>query len=210
MQLDPNKQVFKSDEFSVDPVQWLQEHASAEMDTVLLHTDFGVLWGKVKDKQLTLSLVQGEEVVLFQGDQVIHPENISPEYQSALLARLDALGKTCQQARLFGPGGEWFIWRTPGGFAARLIADGPNDPPDSLPDHQWLWGTLGEKGKPVREFTLLVDGKQGMRHAPPIKELGKNQRVKLTLRHYIEYDAEGQAFITGSRLTGLQKVEEAK
>ena len=174
-----SSQDFNSEEFRADPTKWLQEHARPGMDVLLAHSDAGVIWGKVKDGQLILA-------------GSVHPE-----------VKVDLLGKTLQQVRLFGPTGEWFIWRTAEGFKARLIADSADTPADCLEDRQWLWGTRGDKGKETGDFTLLVEGRQGMRHAPPITGLGKQDRVALTLRHYIEYDPEGQAHIAGGRLTGL-------
>ena len=173
-------------EFMADPGAWLAAQAKQPgMDIVLAQADDGVIWGKVDGGQLKLA-----------GNA--HPE-VKVEFRAV----------TLQQARLFGPAGELYVWRTADGFAARMIADGNNPSDDDcLEDRQWLWGTLGDKGKAQGGFTLLVEGRQGLRHAPPITGLGQEQRVMLTARHYLDYDDEGQAYIAGSRLTGLVKVEE--
>jgi len=163
---------------------WIVQQAQPDMALLLAHADDGVIWGKVVDQNLALAGDAFSEVRV-----ALHP-------------------KTLQQLRLFGPVGELLIWQTAEGFAGRLIADGKESPSASFEDHQWLWGTRNrDKDDPKGIFTLLVDGKQGLRHAPPITGLG-DDRVMLTLRHYVDYDAEGQAHIIASRLTGLQKAKE--
>ena len=62
-------------------------------------------------------------------------------------------------------------------------------------------------GKSVREtregFTLLEEGSQGFLHAPPIREKFKFP-VTLQVRHYIDYDSDGQAYIPYSRPMSLK------
>ena len=180
------------------PKQWLEQNARRDMAYVLAHTDEGVLWGRIENGQLH-----------WAGDAF--PE-LSLTFQLA----------TLQQVRLFGPAGEVFIWRTPTGqFQARRLEDGATAPTqaDTFEDQQWLWGTLGEKGQENKElgFTLLVEGKQGLRHAPPITGLRAKERVMLTVRHYIETDLKtdnngeitgtGLACIIDSRLLDVRRAE---
>lgn len=178
--------VVLSPEFDADLATWFVKQAKDGMRFFLAHADDGVIWGRVEGERLT-----------FAGDS--HPE--TPETKVKLRK------ETLQRARLFGPSGELYVWRVDSGFRGRLIADGESVSDDCIPDCYWLWGTLGDKGREADGFTLLVEGKQGLRHAPPITGLSKEQRAMLTVRHYVEYDAHDQAYIVGSRLTGLTKVE---
>ena len=60
-------------------------------------------------------------------------------------------------------------------------------------------------GDPISEagFALLREGARGLRHAPPvIPQAG--QRPKLVVKHYVDYDTEGQAYIALSRLVRLE------
>ncbi len=169
--------------FKADPIAWLVKQAKSDMDILLAHADDGVIWGKVKGNTLLLA---GSEF---------------PEIDVKLREQ------TLQQARLFGPGGELLIWRVDDNFEARLIADGDNPPGSIEEECQWLWGAKDTR-KEGEIFTLLREGKQGLLHAPPLAGLKNNQGIALKVRHYIENDDKGQAYIALSRLTGLKPVEE--
>jgi CRISPR-associated protein (TIGR03984 family) len=177
-----------------DPIQWLVGQAKTDMTLLLAHTDEGVVWGKVDNGQLRLA-----------GDAF---SEVQVKLQTA----------TLQQARLFGPAGEVFVWReSETRFRARRIVDGITPPADTLEDHQWLWGTpvggtdadghfalLQKDG-----FMLLRDGRQGLLHAPPVGhlELKPDDRVLLTIRHYLAVHQDtGLAYIADSRLMDLRRV----
>ncbi len=165
--------------------KWLQTKAGEHgLSYLLAYADDGVIWGRLADTgQLQLS---GEAF-----------GEVSVELRPS----------TLQQARLFGPIGELFLWRMDEGFSCRLITDGEAKPKNALEDTYWLWGTRGRLGG---EFTLMEEGKQGLFHAPPLKDAAR-RRGGLKVRHYVEYDPEtGQAYISHSRLVDLQIVEEAK
>ena len=165
--------------------KWLQTKAGEHgLIYLLAYADDGVIWGRLAGTgQLQLS---GEAF-----------GEVSVELRPS----------TLQQARLFGPIGELFLWRTDKGFSYRLIADGETKPQDALEDVYWLWGT---DGQPSGEFTLMEEGKQGLFHAPPRKDVA-GKRGGLKVRHYIKYDPEtGQAYISHSRLVDLEILEEAK
>jgi len=68
----------------------------------------------------------------------------------------------------------------------------------------WLWGTglLSGDG-----FSLLNEGEQGLRHAPPFEGVKETQRLGLKVRHYIDENANGWQRISASRLVGLEIVE---
>ncbi|MCI0626821.1 MAG: CRISPR-associated protein Csx19 [Acidobacteria bacterium] len=179
MMKDLAKPVAGLETFAADPGAWLVAQARKGLRFLLAHAVDGVIWGQVTNGRLALA-----------GD-------VFKEIETPLNA------ETLQQARLFGPAGELFLWQTPAGITARLIEDGEATPVNSIADHQWLWGTVGDRGREEQGFSLLFDGRQGLLHAPPITGLGKNDRVVLTLRHYVDYAPDGQAYIAGSRLTGL-------
>lgn len=169
--------------FHNDPAAWFASQAQPNVTFFLAHADDGVIWGEVRDGELVLAAEAFHEIKHIQ-----------------VLLR----AATLQQARLFGPAGELRVWRTSNGFTACLIQDGDTPLEQIIPECQWLWGDKSE-GE-ANGFTLLREGQQGMLHAPPITGLGANQRVALQVKHFIEFDDDGQARIRLSRLAGLKKV----
>jgi CRISPR-associated protein (TIGR03984 family) len=113
---------------------------------------------------------------------------------------------TLQQARLVGPAAELLLWRTEGGWQARLVTDDVGDEVECFDEWQILWGTRCEGSRDG--FTLVADGAQGLRHAPPVRvdvrlfDPGENRRpLRLQVRHYLETDTEsGLLRVTLSRL----------
>jgi len=122
----------------------------------------------------------------------------------SIAVKLDA--QTLQQVRVFGPSGELLVWRAADGFAARLIADGPQPLPEdqALPDMPYLLWGLGSVIETHDGFSLVRD-KQGQRHAAPVEvtSLHNTNRLVLVVRHYLDYDAEDQAYVSLSRLVSL-------
>jgi CRISPR-associated protein (TIGR03984 family) len=172
--------------FSQDPRAWLAQRMSDEMLWLLAHADDGVIWGKRQD----------DGTLLLSSDVYSDPD----DYPSVAVP-LRAV--TLQQARVFGKTGELLIWRTEKGFAGRMLADAQMTL-EALPDEQHL---LWHQGNPVNidqqtGFALLQEGQQGQRHAPPVIPKGR-QRPALTVRHYVDYDGEGQAYVALSRLVDL-------
>jgi len=171
--------------FSPDLPTWLVAHAPPEAPYLLAHATDGVIWGRVDGGRLIRA---GEA---FPGE---------PAIDVALRS------ETLQTARLFGPEGELYVWRVGSRFGYRLLVDEVGGPETAVfADQQRLWGTRGERGRENRAagFTLLVDGRQGLRHAPPVVGLMPDQRVALRLQHYVAYDAVGQAYVSESRLVDL-------
>jgi CRISPR-associated protein (TIGR03984 family) len=173
--------------FSADPRAWLVGQMNEDRPWLLAHADDGVIWGQ-----------RQEDGTLLLSSDVFDDAS---EYPSVAV-ELRAL--TLQQARVFGPGGEILIWRTDEGFAARLLVDGQPDL-ETLPDERHLLWHLGNPVKvdPEAGFALLQEGQQGQRHAPPVIPKGR-RRPALVVRHYVDYDEQGQAFIALSRLVGLE------
>jgi CRISPR-associated protein (TIGR03984 family) len=170
--------------FSKDPLKWMAEQADAlKLDYLLLHCMDGITWGRREGKGFVL------------GHQVFPHDLDTPTIQA----------DTILQARIFGRPGEIFIWRTRLTFAQRRILDPEQPANEWCEDCYWLWGTgqISDKG-----FTLMNEGQQGFRHAPPKPGIKSNQRLGLRVRHYLEEDKEdGWLRIRTSRLVDLEIVE---
>jgi CRISPR-associated protein (TIGR03984 family) len=171
----------KEETFAQDPKDWLQAKASEHGLTCLLaYADDGVIWGCLTaNGELALSGSAFDEV------------------------SVELRASTLQQARLFSTDGELFLWRVDGNFSYRLIADGSKKPKNTLEDIYWLWGTGDQTNG---EFTLMKQGRQGLFHAPPLKD-ATDKRGGLKVRHYVEFDEKtGQAYISHSRLVDVMEV----
>ncbi|GAB4533433.1 MAG: CRISPR-associated protein Csx19 [Anaerolineae bacterium] len=166
---------------------WLARQMSEQMPWLLAHADDGVIWGKRQpDGRLVLSSDVFDD----------------PARYPSVAVKLQA--KTLQEARIFGTAGEVRLWRTAEGFEARRLTD-EGVGLEALSDEEHL---LWHQGNPVavrqeEGFALLQEGAQGQRHAPPVIPQG-GQRPKLVMRHYVDYDPEGQAYIALSRLVGVE------
>jgi len=184
MNSDLCKPVTVDETFATDPRAWLARCMSADMPWLLAHADDGIIWGKLQDDgSLKLS-----------SDVYSDPQ----EYPAlAVPLRLETL----QQARLFGPAGELFLWRSDSGFVARTISDGVLVPDDAFQETHLLWGN--RELDPQDGFTILVEGQMGLTHAPPVAGLPASVRVALTVRHYVDYDDQDQAYVCLSRLVNL-------
>lgn len=179
---------------NVDLKAWIEEKAKElekqakdnKFNYLLAHADDGIIWGK------------------FQNGGLITADSIFPQFPKLHPA-------TLQQCRIFGNKSEVMIWKTDGGFKARLIQDDHLEKDDYISESQILWGTHGEKHQ--EDFTLLWDGSQGLKHAVPftdieLEENGKlKNKVRLIVHHYIDYDDSGVARIYLSRLVDLTNKE---
>ncbi|MEA5515829.1 CRISPR-associated protein Csx19 [Nodularia sp. UHCC 0506] len=177
---------------SFDLKKWLEEQAKEnQLNYLLAHADDGVIWGKFQDGELITTT---------------KPVKLFPECDFPLLRE-----KTLQQCRIFGDKSEVMIWKIEGGFKARLIQDKNLENDDYITENQILWGTHGKHHE--NGFTLLWDGSQGLKHAVPFTdiELGKKgelkNKVRLIVRHYIDFDDSGVARIYLSRLVDLTNKE---
>lgn len=176
------------DDFETTPRKWLEEQASALGAKYFLgYAEDGALWGRFDGGSLKLA-----------GD-------VFDELRVALDAN------TLQQARVFGERAELFLWRAADGWHARVIQDEPGEQ-DYIPRKYWLWGTphAGGNGNIMSQdgFTLFVEGAQGMRHAPPRADFKVNHHAALQVKHYVAYDAEGQAYVAMSRLVDVIRISE--
>lgn len=170
-----------------DPIRWLQEQAQTEM-ILLAHATDGIIWGCIRadtSGQLT----------------IVYPSN-SVHQQAALRA------ETLCMARLFNQDQEIFLWSVhEGKWRARILHDGIGSACEYFDEPQILWGTDVEAAG--EGFSRLVEGQEGMHHAPPLEIMpqawrGKH-RVRLHVRHYLEQDDVGWQRIAFSRLTSLEE-----
>lgn len=171
--------------FADDLAAWFQRQPSVGSSAwFLAHADDGVIWGQIRDERLVVS------------------HDAFPTVSPSLRAI------TLQQARLFGQEAEVRLWREDDSFRACRIQDHAGEEAQALDEEHLLWGTQAED---VRDgFTLVADGRQGLRHAVPLvipatafTPKSRRHPLRLGLRHYLTCDADGQAHITLSRLVSL-------
>lgn len=163
--------------------------------------DDGVVWGKVN--------TNGE---LVTSDSLNDPR--FPTFREV----------TLQECRLFSEQGELHIWRNGnGGFKGSLFIQSENSEIESIEEKQVLWGTRTESGDD--EFTIVADGSEGLRHAFPRKVIDERFKVKddkgkvlknekgedirkrplrLCVKHYLDYDEDGCAYTSLSRLVNVE------
>ena len=174
----------KTTEITVDtsfrdaPANWLLKQAHQYgLRYLLAHADDGVIWGRIDGN----TLVTSHEIALY-----------SPELRAV----------TLQQCRLFGVTGELLLWRDAEHWRGRYAND--EIAADYIDEDQILWGSAAET--PVKGFTRVTEGAQGMRHAVPVvvtSEQLEARQLRLRVRHYIDYNDDGEARIVLSRLVQL-------
>jgi CRISPR-associated protein (TIGR03984 family) len=173
------------EELDEDLAPWLEAQAREHgLTTLLVYADDGVIWGLIRnDKLITARDVFGEKM------------SPSPPLRM----------ETLQQARLFGPAAEVLLWRAQGGWRARLVQDGAGGAGTYYDEIQILWGNQREDARDG--FTLVNDGRQGLRHAPPVNAprdafADDHHPLRLRVRHYLATDPEtGLLRVALSRLT---------
>lgn len=172
---------FSPENVGNDAVGWLTAQARAGM-ILLAHADDGVIWGRR------------------QADGLVFPAPTL--FQQAQLRNL-----TLQKARLFDADQELFLWRTgEGRWRARRITDGQGEPVRFYDEPQVLWGSRVEATQ--GGFSLVTEGAQGLRHAPPIAlrvEDWKRNRLYLGVRHYLTTGEDGALRVMMSRLIYLRR-----
>jgi CRISPR-associated protein (TIGR03984 family) len=161
-----------------DPLTELETQvATGKYKYLLAHADDGVIWGTVDGKSLKLSSKE------FPG--------ISPEL------RLETLW----EMRLFSETAEWHLWQTENGWLACIVMDGEGEIGGSFDERYIVWGTDTE-GTPQNGFYPVHEADLGIVHAPPIK-MNERHTLTLSVRHYIDHDDAGAAYIKISRLMNL-------
>lgn len=177
----------QTDGLASDPVGWFAGQSDNYRGALFLaHADDGVIWGRLQDGRLVTS------------SQLFKNFVVSPPLRTV----------TLQQACLFNEVEEVRVWRMEGGFQACRLTDINDESAASFDEAHILWGTRAEDRE--NDFTLLADGRQGLRHAVPLNIPassfdGKSQYrpLRLLLRHYLANDSDGCARVCLSRLLGL-------
>ncbi len=177
-----------TDTVSANLKDWLETQAQQhQLIYLLAHADDGVIWGHFHQGHLRTS------------NRVLRE---SPPLHI----------ETLQQCRIFGQEGEILLWKADGSWKAGLIT---NADTEIIEEKQLLLGTRG-KIHASEGFTVLWDGAQGLKHAVPFTqiELQASQKLAqplhLVVHHYIEYDKDGLARVTLSRLVNFTTDSTAK
>jgi CRISPR-associated protein (TIGR03984 family) len=183
---DCSVQPLATTSFAAGPSAWfLSQSIVGDSALFLAHADDGVIWGRVEEDELITS------------DHVFN--GISPPLRAI----------TLQQARIFGRNAEIRIWQNGTGFLACRLEDQPDGAAEAIDESTILWGDNAEAR--MKGFTLVSDGRQGLRHAVPLdisdsafgKYPKKMRPLRLLIRHYLTYDRYGQVRVALSRLVNL-------
>jgi CRISPR-associated protein (TIGR03984 family) len=167
-------------DFDGDIKAWFSKQARTNnMQWLLAHAYDGIIWGIMRNGELHLS------------NCLVGPE-------------LNA--NTLQNARLFDLSGEFLLWRTEAGFKARLLKEGLGEEKVFFDENQLLWGDNFSERQIKDGFIKVHQGSEGLYHAPPFLD-EKVERMALKLRHFVDYDEDGQA-IKFSRLLSLCEFDE--
>ena len=178
--------IFVLFEFDIEGLEAfaLAANEALQGKTVLLaFADDGVIWGRFEEDSLHTS---GE----------FFPD-VSPPLRK----------ETLQQMHIFNVKGEIRLWRTQEGFRAVYIHDTESEHEQALDESYLLWGTRYHKTK--SGFSLVSEGERGFFHAPPLLLMPgvftpQSHPLRLCIRHYLDFDETGSAYITLSRLVALE------
>ena len=165
----------KIDIFSDDFKESLSKISSEhQLKYSLFHHEDGIIWGKFENNVWEFS------------------EGIAPSPKFDLLTLL--------QARFFGEVAELSFWRVANRLESRLLVEGQGRDLEYFDQVQILWGNKAEPYK-NSPFTRMIEGEQGLEHLVPMKNA--KPRIGLTLRSYIDYNNQSQAYIRWHRLVNL-------
>lgn len=193
---------------------WLVEQARIyNLRWLLAHDTEGVIWGEVRAEQTGTGIIRLlRNFTRKEASQTLHLS-----CQAFPQGNLTLHRNSLHQCRLFSEAGELFIWwgprydQTPSDntaiLQARLFLD--TEPDDKsvansacIDEDYWLWGW----GSDTQDgFIKLVEGTQGIVHAPPLTAAPSEQhRAKLRVRHYLAPDDEtGMVQIVAGRCVQL-------
>lgn len=148
--------------------------AEHELTYLLAYHDDGVVWGRFNDGRWALSSDHFE---------------VSPAFRT----------RTLQECRVFGQNAELLVWREGQQLHGSLLREGQGSSLLCFERHYLLWGdSIADRQD---GFTLLREGAEGLYHAVPLANA--RPRAALVIRHYVDYDAQNQAYIKWSRLVDL-------
>lgn len=164
-----------------NPVDMLNaQAASADYKFLLAFALDGVIWGRVENGNLTTDTTK-----------------FAPELRAENLL----------EARLFGEQGELYIWQTDGIWHSRKLTEGTGENHPYYDEKAILWGTDIDRDKDaVNGFIPVREGDLGQRHSLPIPFVEK-YKAKITVRHYVDFDDMGAAFVAISRLVTVKNGE---
>ena len=158
---------------------WLsQQFSEYNLRWLLAYADDGVIWGEMRQDGLHLSSESFPEV-------------------SPFLRYI-----TLKEARLFNENAEMHLWSDGEIWRGVLVKDDNGSEVECYDESYLLWGT--DKRKSNDGFTLVYQGSEGLCHALPTSS-GEIVRfpMNIKVRHFIDYDSDGQAYVAFSRLVSL-------
>lgn len=158
---------------------WLsQQFQEQNLHWLLAYADDGVIWGEMRPDGLHTSSMSFPKV--------------SPPLRFI----------TLKEARLFSENAEMHLWNDGAIWHGTLVKDEVGSDVDCYDESYLLWGTEEEESN--NGFTLVHQGSEGLRHAPPVIVGGIAPfDLNLRVRHFLNYDSEGQAYVAFSRLVSL-------
>lgn len=150
---------------------------------LLAMTDEGVIWGHLtNDKLVTAEGFRHHNTV------------IVPFLYS----------KIFQEARIFGPSGEIYVWRIDDNqWLVRRIFDQAYSPEEYYEEAYFIWGEAIETQSALPAgFSLMRDGAQELLHVMPHIS---SPAASLLIRHYLQDDETGFTRIHLSRLVDIRE-----
>jgi CRISPR-associated protein (TIGR03984 family) len=156
----------------------LQQFHECSLRWLLAYADDGVIWGEMRQDGLHLSSKSFPDV--------------SPSLRYI----------TLKEARLFNESSEMHLWSDGKTWKGILIKEGEGCEAEYYDESYILWGTKKERAEDG--FTLVCQGSEGLYHAPPVSiDDGTKFQININVRHFLDYDSDGQAYIALSRLVSL-------
>lgn len=175
---------------------WLESQAETyKFEWLLAHSEDGVNWGKFEENKLIISHDIASHLAFV-------PE-LKPE--------------TLQQLRLFGKDAELFIWRNHEGLTGRLLRDNAVDAAiKTRNEKHLLWGA--QTDDELNQGFIVTSEADGLRQVVPWSTQETRpgpreeptHRLHLMVRHYIDFDEDGQAMVVASRLVELNSQDRRK
>jgi len=164
--------------FLENPYHWLNEQAiGKKLNWLLAHAEDVIIWGQLKGDVLATSI---------------------PE--------INQYAPHLREVRLFGETGEWLLWRERANWRGRLIEEGDGLICQTYDEPHLMWGSKVVSAS--EDFSIVSEERDVLELVLPIASLPaeRQTRVALKVRHTLDYDKDGQAFIDCSRLAGLGKL----
>lgn len=178
-------EIKNADGFSENPQGWIKKQTElGDKVWLLAFADDGIITGKM-DQQGCL---------ITSGDQ----DPTLPQMDSTTLQRL----------HLFGENAEIRLWKRDDSWNFCRLSDKPGEENASFDEKYLLWGTTIDDsldGHVPTGFTPVMEGIQGQHFILPLSASQNHlkRRATLAIRHYLQYNDDGEARIIASRLISL-------